>query len=290
MRFLDWLDDRLRRGEGRFSAEFWRPHVSFALSFECPGGGFRGRRGGADIYYTDFAVRLLSWLSPDDAVLRRIAAHAASLPAEPRNLTECFNRLNIQRLLLRRGVEADFGWEACRSYWEKAKAMCDGPYQPFLCWLCGQTLGFGIQDSKFKMKSLPEWSEGKGYERGLTSLVAAGLVMGGGNGWLSMEEMGRQTAWLRKMQAADGGVRAHPDVACGDLLSTFNGLTAAAYAGRMAEFDLPAMARFARCVLRGSGGFAGSADDPEADLEFTYYGLGTLALLAGDDKRLKAES
>ena len=41
-------------------------HVNFILRFQQPDGGFAGRKGGSDLYYTSFAVRALMLLDALD--------------------------------------------------------------------------------------------------------------------------------------------------------------------------------------------------------------------------------
>jgi geranylgeranyl transferase type-2 subunit beta len=81
------------------------------------------------------------------------------------------------------------------------------------------------------------------------------------------------------MQADDGGLRAQPSAPVGDLLSTFTAMVALASVGALELLDLAAAGRFAGSLRTPEGGFRSCALDPEADVEYTYYGLGTLALL-----------
>ena len=68
---------------------------------------------------------------------------------------------------------------------------------------------------------------------------------------------------------------------CGNLLSTFAGLTAMADLKYLATIDAAAARRYVESLQLPKGGFRGAAWDDRADLEYTFYGLGTLALLEG---------
>ena len=52
-------------------AEFARRQVAYVASRQRDDGGFPGRDGGSDIYYTDFALRILDLLDPDHPALAR---------------------------------------------------------------------------------------------------------------------------------------------------------------------------------------------------------------------------
>ena len=56
------LASRLSRGLARLEPERRDRHRTFVLSRQTDEGGFAGREGGADLYYTGFAVRTLTVL------------------------------------------------------------------------------------------------------------------------------------------------------------------------------------------------------------------------------------
>ncbi len=54
-------------------------HINFILSFQQPDGGFAGRKGGSDLYYTSFAVRALMLMNAlDVSRCQTIAAYLKS--------------------------------------------------------------------------------------------------------------------------------------------------------------------------------------------------------------------
>ena len=97
--YLRVLDQMLADGVAGLGEAFVRRQVGFVRSRQQPDGGFAGRRGGSDAYYTDFAVRILALFSPEDAALPRAAAYLASLSEAPADVVECFSRLNTARIL-----------------------------------------------------------------------------------------------------------------------------------------------------------------------------------------------
>jgi geranylgeranyl transferase type-2 subunit beta len=48
--------------------------------------------------------------------------------------------------------------------------------------------------------------------------------------------------------------------------------------GALNEIDVPAVHRYAKQLEQPDGGFLGAVWDHAADVEYTFYGLGTLAL------------
>jgi len=54
--YLDMLDELLHPGIARLSARFVATQLGFVAGCQQPDGGFGGRRGGSDRYYTDFAL------------------------------------------------------------------------------------------------------------------------------------------------------------------------------------------------------------------------------------------
>lgn len=73
--FLVRLPLRLSQGAGKFSEEEREKYIRFFLGFQQPDGGFRGRRGASDLYYTGFALRALALLGAlsDPVLCERIS-------------------------------------------------------------------------------------------------------------------------------------------------------------------------------------------------------------------------
>src|SRR5688572_511021 len=64
--YLLRLTNRLASELRRLDVERATRHVNFVLRFQRPDGGFAGREGGSDLYYTSFAVRALALLNALD--------------------------------------------------------------------------------------------------------------------------------------------------------------------------------------------------------------------------------
>ena len=92
----------------------------------------------------------------------------------------------------------------------------------------------------------------------------------------------RAAAFLLAQQRPDGGFAAHPAAPVSDLLSTFTALVALADAGAIRRARLADVGRFVQRLALPSGGFAPVLADDSSDVEYTFYGLGSLALLASE--------
>jgi len=86
--------------------------------------------------------------------------------------------------------------------------------------------------------------------------------------------------FLAAMQTVEGGMRAHGRIDSADLLSTFTALIALRELGHAKSIDLAAVRRFATGLLDEEGGFRAIRFDTASDVEYTFYGLGTLAMTA----------
>ena len=115
--YLDMLDALLRPGIAGLSRRFVESQVRFVAGCQQSDGGFGGRQGGSDAYYTDFALRTLAWLAPGHAALGAAAGYLARRPFPPHDVVECFNLLHAHRLLEGRmaKVAGDAGGKGSRA-------------------------------------------------------------------------------------------------------------------------------------------------------------------------------
>ena len=370
--YLDMLDALLRPGIAGLSARFADSQVRFVAGCQQSDGGFRGRAGGSDAYYTDFALRTLAWLAPAHGALDRAAGYLARQPYPPRDVVECFNLLHTQRLLkgrfakvsgdaagkepsgdreaaVRSGEETGFGLDVGRianpsgkeagfsdglpirptgkpaptvspilspgghagcvdaggtldslrlTEWLYGQLLPSGgfsrsfhdqrvsAYHTFLGALCFQMLGDempAIEDAAVALESLnrPDggYAELAGQTASQTSATAAAVAFLLMHDALPEENAAKTARFLAAMQSADGGLRPHAAVRGGDLLSTFTGLLTLWGLGGLEPIDVAAVARFLRSAAHPGGGFLACQADESPDVEYTYYGVGTLALL-----------
>jgi geranylgeranyl transferase type-2 subunit beta len=85
--------------------------------------------------------------------------------------------------------------------------------------------------------------------------------------------------FLAEMQTDEGGLRANTRIPIADLLSTFTGLLSLADLGQPAAIDLAAARHYVRALEEDQGGYRGADWDTGRDVEYTFYGIGAVALL-----------
>lgn len=307
--YLEGLDDLLALGLAGLSPSFRALQSAHVLSAQQDDGGFAGRRGTSDTYYTDFALRLLGALPADPAgehrptQQRAEAARALARAADflrfappPRDALECFSVLNCARLLAKSAITVVLRSEAIAATLERQRSMSGGhtrpgttqrsTYHSFLAALCLGMLGGPLPaPERAAAAILALQGPGGGFREQettgpeQTNATAAALGLLTLTARLQPECVRRAAAFLRAMQAPDGGLRAHAEAHGGDLLSTFTGLLTLAGLDEIAAVDLGAVGRFVKSCTRPGGGFGASGLDPGADVEYTYYGVGCLTLL-----------
>ena len=115
--YLDMLDEVLRPGLARLSETFVATQVGFVAACQRPDGGFAGRQGDADLYYTDFALRTLAWLAPGHAAFARAAIFLPPCRFRPATWSPVSTCSTARRLVQRQAIEcADCAaWAPARS-------------------------------------------------------------------------------------------------------------------------------------------------------------------------------
>jgi len=281
-----------------------RRHAEFFAAAQNPDGGFPGREGPSDLYYTGFALRglvLAGGLS--DAVASRAAGFLGAHLETPLPTVD-FLSLVFSAVLLEvvTGVDVfgSAGRDRRHALMERtepfrrddggyAKTPRSGPsstYHTFLVAACLQLAGVPVPDparmtrfARSRQRRDGGFVELDGLEHSGTSPTAAAV------GLLrlleAMEEPVRLSSgrFLAGMQSPEGGLRANTRIPVADLLSTFAGLTALADLESLPAVDAAAARRYVESLEVPHGGFRGGAWDDRPDVEYTFYGLGALALL-----------
>jgi geranylgeranyl transferase type-2 subunit beta len=301
IRYLDMLDALLTPGLAGLSTRFIEAQVSFVVSCQQPDGGFRGRMGQSDLYYTDFALRILALLSPRHEAVSRVAAYFSQLPHLPKDVIECFSFLNARRLLRSVGQELAINEPAIaaviQSYLLANGGFAREPglslvsaYHSFLASLCYDCLQQDLPPADGAVSAMQGlrrnvsagaigFSELTTLAHPQTNATAAAVALLGMHEALSNDDLSAVATFLSSMQTPDGGLKAHPSADQSDLLSTFTGLLTLAMIEKLDRVDVASAGRFIRSTATPGGGFRACADDGEADVEYTYYGLGSLSLL-----------
>jgi len=306
MAYLLLLDRRLSEGARRLPEPFRLRQTRFVTGCRQSDGGFAGRAGPSDLYYTRFALDALTVLGVpgDDAVWHRAADYLRAAPPEPADLPDCLSLLHSIHLLEAAGASPFCcdarrrdGLERVGAYVRRCRAPdggyaatpggTPGPYHTFLAALCCELLGEPVAEAARAADFVLSCSaadggfaEAPGRPTGQTSPTAAAGALLLMAGRLDAATARGAACFLMAMQADDGGLKAHAAAPSADLLSTFTGLVTLASIGELHSLRLGPAGRFVRSLALPAGGFSAAAADTEADVEYAFYGLGSLALLA----------
>jgi len=303
--YLEDLTLRLAAGIAELPEPVRQPHSRYLLSAQRDDGGFAGREGGSDLYYTGFALRSLAMLGElYGPPAERAASFLKSRLTGQESIVD-FLSLIYGAMLLESaaGIDvfagADPGWrdavaaalERLRrqdgGYAKGAEGTASSTYHTFLVLLCLQLVGREPQaPGGIRKFILSQQSDDGGFreirasKRSGTNPTAAAIgalrILG------ALDDNTRLDAidFLAEMQTDEGGLRANTRIPIADLLSTFTGLLTLQDLGGVESIDLTAVRRFAESLVLESGGFRGAEWDPAHDVEYTFYGLGTLGLLS----------
>jgi geranylgeranyl transferase type-2 subunit beta len=311
--YLPRLTARLSDGLLRQPDDFRARHADFVRRCQRPDGGFPGREGGSDLYYTGFALRclaVLDALTPD--LLDRAAAFLRSALTQQASVVDFFSLLYSCLLVqagggpdVLSGAPADWpervaaALETFRTsdggYARNAGAASGSTYHTFLVGLCYQLLGRDLprpdEVTRFVLSRRRDdggFAEFAPQRRSGTNSTAAAV----GTLQLVGAAVPDGAADLIASRATDeGGLRATATAPLADLLSTFTGAWTLAELGELERVDAAEVLAFARSLEVPEGGFAGvcvpdvvsrglGLPDERADVEYTFYGLGVVALLA----------
>lgn len=315
MTYLSALTRRLAGGLARETPGFRARHAAYLRGRQNPDGGFPGRAPGSDLYYTGFALRGLAALGE---LTPEIAARAAGFLRTRLRLGRETAIIDFVSLLYSAALVRDHGgpdvMTEMRPDWGRAVAealeafrSADGgyaktpdnasgsTYHTFLVGLCLQLAGVGIPDPGRAVRFVLSRRRDDGgfvevapMKRGGTNPTAAAvgllLLLNPGPDILPEDEgaaaLGGVIDFLAGLQSdLEGGFAANTRVPVADLLSTFTAMLTLNDLDAADRIDREAAAVFLRTVEGPDGGFRGWIGDEAVDAEYTFYGLGTAALL-----------
>ncbi len=280
-------------------------HTAYLTAAQRADGGFAGREGDSDLYYTSFALRglfILGALYGD--VAERSAAFLKSKLMGHETIVDFLSLIYGATLL---DISADIDIFADQSpNWRdavadaleelrrddggyaKAKAgRASSTYQSFLVVLCRQLIDRPLPQPDRMVEFIhSQRSEDGGFreirvaKRGGTNPTAAAIgslkILDALDTKVATDTIG----FLAEMQTDEGGLRANTRIPIADLLSTFTGVLTLADLDGLSAVETSAIRRYIRQMEEPQGGFHGAAWDQGVDVEYTFYGLGGASLLA----------
>jgi geranylgeranyl transferase type-2 subunit beta len=304
--YLTRLTNRLLDGIERLPADVRERNTTYLLEAQNPDGGFSGREGGSDLYYTGFALRslaVLQALNPD--LCGKAAGFLRQKMTGSAGVVDFFS-LVVSCYIVPFGggpdvlADAPPDWrdrvantlETFRSpdggYGKTPGALYGSTYTSFLVALCLQLLDRPIPAperlAKFVRSRRREdggYVEISAMKRSGTNPTAAGVGLLQILGELDETAKAGTADFLAGLPSSfEGGLRANDRIPAADLLSTFTGGWTLDQLGAANRLDWEKVRSYAEECERPIGGFRGGLWDEQTDVEYTFYGLGTLALAA----------
>jgi geranylgeranyl transferase type-2 subunit beta len=311
--YLLKLTARLEAGLARLPEELRARHAAYLRSAQNGDGGFSGREGGSDLYYTGFALRglaVLGALSPD--VCDKTAGFLRQSLTQQASVVDFFSLLYACALVqagggpdVLAGSPADWPERVAATletfrtpdggYAKAAGSISGSTYHTFLVGLCYQLLGRPFPAAEEVIAFIrSRHREDGGYvelapmRRSGTNPTAAAVgvfqLVGASGGALALTPDAKAGVidFLAAMPSVEGGLRANGRIPAADLLSTFTGAWTLDQLGALDRIDRAAVHDYGRTLEQPQGGFRGGLWDERSDVEYTFYGLGVLGLLAAE--------
>jgi prenyltransferase beta subunit len=265
---------------------------AFVRSRLTEAGGFAGRDGRPDLYYTVFGLEALlalqaalpvtvaDYLRNTGSVEQLDFVHACALARCGGSVEKNLFSPEMRDALARRvGAfrTSDGGFHGTPG------RVQGSAYGALLAWGALSDLGADLPEPERLLGSLRalrlvdgSFANEPGLSQGTTAATAAALTLGRHLHEPPPENAGE---WLRRQQHAAGGFLATPNAPLPDLLSTAVVLHA------LDGMQMPLERRedcldFVDSLWSAEGGFHGHWADDELDVEYTYYGLLALGHLA----------
>ena len=302
--YLLRLGARLTSGLNALAPEERARHGEFVRSRQNADGGFSGREGGSDLYYTGFAVRALAVLGIlNESDCSRVAGYLRSRQRLEVTVIDLVSWLYCALMVqVASGTnvlqEFDRDWpdrlatalESFRTrdggYAKTHEGAAGSTYHSFLVALCYQLIGRPVpQPGRLVQFVFDRQRDDGGFveiapmKRSGTNPTAAAVAILQMHSALDAELREDVGAFLKEVRSGEGGFQANTRIPFADGLSTFTGLLTAQDLGLEGLYDLARAGEFVRALAMPSGGFKGAHWDQVADVEYTFYALGTLGLL-----------
>ncbi len=304
MHYLAQLMLTLAQGAAKLPQERVRRHGLWVLGQMHPDGGFPGRQGPSDLYYTSFALRVLALCGMlDQEVANQVEGFLRTQMQQRVSVVDffsfVFSALLLQELCGCKLLESgEPGWlgrveaqlEELRrplgGYASGPLAPHASTYHTFLVLVCREGLGLKEpQPHRVSQFLLSQQRPDGGFvdlavmNRSGTNPTAAAVEALRLLGALSPEVAQKAAQFLLQRQCPEGGLAANTRVGLADTLSTFTGLWALYHLGHLGQVDHTAVQEYLRQVELPTGGFLAAVVDEQADVEYTFYGLGIGALM-----------
>lgn len=315
MSYLEDLTLRLSRGIAQLPEEFRARQVKYLLTAQREDGGFAGREGGSDLYYTGFALRSLAMLGElYGPPAERAATFLRSRMSGQESIVD-FLSLIYGGMLLQSAAGIDVfehaatGWRDSIAaaldklrrddggYAKGAEGNASSTYHTFLVLLVLELIERQPPEPQRIVAFLRSQAAEEGGFREIRASKRAGTnptaaAIGTLRMLSALDEPTRSDTveFLAEMQTDEGGLRANTRIPIADLLSTFTGLLTLQDLGGEAEIDIGEVRKFVRSLSLEDGGFHGAIWDQAHDVEYSFYGLGCMGLLENQGSGVRSQA
>jgi len=303
--YLLRLATRLGDGLSRMEPARKQRHRDFILSQQQPDGGFSGREGDSDLYYTGFAVRSLHLLGGLEKEERdKLGEYLKPFTHQKLNTIDLLSWLYSALVVQGAGgidvlADADEDWplttfnriESLRredgGYAKSSEGASSSTYHSFLVSLIYELIGQEVPQPNRLVQFIYDrqrddggFVEIKPMKRSGTNPTAAAVALLVKYHNIDAELKTDLRDFLRDVCSSEGGFQANTRIPFSDGLSTFTGLLTSQDVGLDDILNLEQAEKFLTEWLEfPTGGFRGASWDESADVEYSFYGLGTLALI-----------
>jgi geranylgeranyl transferase type-2 subunit beta len=301
--YLQELTVRLALGAAAIDPALRGLHANWLRLQQRPDGGFAGREGESDPYYTAFALRAL-WIldALDGAVGSRAADFLRGRLAKKESIIDLVSLIFAAAICqLASGQivisDDDHSWRqniagllsSLRTpdggFAKTPEGRAGSTYQTFLSVLCYELIEVPIPSPDaielfLASQRQPQggYLEIRAAKRAGVNPTAAAIGTLKALGRLDSVDHRATLAFLAEMQSDEGGLTANTRIPFADLLSSFTGLLTLADLQAVERVNVGAIQRYALSMQSPRGGFVGFALDQTADVEYSFYGIATLAL------------
>ena len=303
--YLERLTLQLTAGAAMLPDSIRDPHARFILARQRSDGGWAGREGDSDLYYTGFALRSLAILGlltgpVADRASRFLLSRTEHQESVIDLLSLVYGAALIEASTERNpldGVTVDWQLRVTNlltslrqpdgGFARTAQAFIGSTYQTFLVAICLELMGHPLPSDDPSVAFLLSQRRADGgflevrvAKRSGTNPTAAAI---GALRTLNAlrEDVAKDAAeFICELQSDEGGFQANTRMPLPDLLSTFTSCVTLWEADSLGNVDTARAWRYGLSMARDEGGFAGFELDPAEDVEYTFYGLGLLSLLA----------
>jgi geranylgeranyl transferase type-2 subunit beta len=303
--YLFSLADRVSRGLRGLAPERLARHREFIISQQTETGGFRGREGDADLYYTGFAVRALAVSGGLDSGCRdQVTSYLATINPSGLGVIDLLSWLYSALVVQASGgrdlledTSADFADQISLSiekhrtsdggYAKSSEGALGSTYQSFLVALTYELLGRKMPRRNAMVQFLFDRQRDDGgfveiapMRRSGTNPTAAAVALLNQLQAMDDDISDDVVGFLTDVVSAEGGFQANTRIPFADGLSTFTGLLTAHDLKRRDLISPDRILHWVNTSLEvPTGGSRGASWDQQADVEYSFYGLGILGLL-----------